>query len=146
MKINIWMRACMHAKLLQSCLTLAAPWTIALKGPLSMGFSRQEYQSGLTCPPPEELPDPGIEPCLLHFLHWHASSLALVQPGNSKYFGCVMLKHISRNPLLQQGTRTKAHQMGRPKCEWGHSKTEAGRKVSSESCSVVFDSLQPHGL
>ena len=37
-------------------------WTIARQAPLSMGFSRQEYWSGLPCPPPRDLPDPGIEP------------------------------------------------------------------------------------
>ena len=37
-------------------------WTIAHHAPLSMGFSRQEYCSGLPCPPPGDLPDPGIEP------------------------------------------------------------------------------------
>ena len=37
-------------------------WTVAQQGPLSMGFSRQEYWSGLPCPPPGDLPDPGIEP------------------------------------------------------------------------------------
>ena len=36
------------------------PWTIALQAPLSMGFSRQEYWSGLPCPP-GDLPDPGIK-------------------------------------------------------------------------------------
>ena len=40
----------------------AIPWTVAQQAPLSMGFSRQEYWSGLPCPPPEDLPDPGIEP------------------------------------------------------------------------------------
>ena len=35
-------------------------WTIAHQAPLSMGFSRQEYWSGLPCPPPGDLPDPGI--------------------------------------------------------------------------------------
>ena len=40
----------------------ATPWTVAHQAPLSMGFSRQEYWSGLPCPPPEDLPDPGIEP------------------------------------------------------------------------------------
>ena len=35
---------------------------IALQAPLSMGFSRQEYWSGLSCCPPGDLPDPGIEP------------------------------------------------------------------------------------
>ena len=43
----------------------ATAWTIALQAPLSMGFSRQEYWSGLPCPPPEDLPDPGIEPTSL---------------------------------------------------------------------------------
>ena len=40
------------------------PWTIARQAPLSMGFSKQEYWSGLPFPPPEELPNPGIEPWL----------------------------------------------------------------------------------
>ena len=38
------------------------PWTIAYQAPLFMGFSRQEYWSGLPFPPPGDLPDPGIEP------------------------------------------------------------------------------------
>ena len=40
----------------------ATPWTAALEAPLSMGFSRQEYWSGLPFPPPGDLPDSGIEP------------------------------------------------------------------------------------
>ena len=46
----------------KSCCTLATPGTIACQAPLSMGFSRQEYWSGLPCPPPGDLPNPGIEP------------------------------------------------------------------------------------
>ena len=46
----------------KSCLTLATPWTVARQAPLSMGFSRQEYWSGLPFPSPGDLPDPGIEP------------------------------------------------------------------------------------
>ena len=42
--------------------TLATPWTVAHQAPLSMGFSRQEYWSGLPFPSPGDLPDPGIEP------------------------------------------------------------------------------------
>ena len=38
------------------------PWTVACQAPLSMGFSKQEYRSGLPFPPPGELLDPGIEP------------------------------------------------------------------------------------
>ena len=45
-----------------SCVLLfVIPWTVAHQAPLSMGFSRQEYWSGLPCPPPGDLPDPGIE-------------------------------------------------------------------------------------
>ena len=40
----------------------ATLWTVAWQAPLSMGFSRQEYWSGLPCPPQGDLPDPGIEP------------------------------------------------------------------------------------
>ena len=38
------------------------PWTVALQTPLCMGFSRQEYWSGLPFPSPGDLPNPGIEP------------------------------------------------------------------------------------
>ena len=40
----------------------ATPWTVAYQAPASMGFSRQEYWSGLPFPSPGDLPDPGIEP------------------------------------------------------------------------------------
>ena len=40
-------------------------WTVAHQAPLSMGFSRQAYWSGLPCPPPGDLPDPGIESTFL---------------------------------------------------------------------------------
>ena len=39
-------------------------WTVACEDPLSMGFFRQGYWSGLPCPPSGDLPDPGIEPVL----------------------------------------------------------------------------------
>ena len=43
------------------CLFVAL-WTVARQAPLPMGFFRQEYWSGLLCPPPRDLADPGIEP------------------------------------------------------------------------------------
>ena len=46
----------------QSCPTLCDPWTVAHQAPLFMGFSRQEYWSGLPLPSPRDLPNPGIEP------------------------------------------------------------------------------------
>ena len=46
----------------KSPLTLVTPWTVACQAPLSMGFSRQEYWSGLPFPSPGGLPDSGIKP------------------------------------------------------------------------------------
>ena len=51
-------------------------WTVALHAPLSMGFSRQEYWSGLPVPSPGDLPHPGMEPAsLTPNQHWQAGSL-----------------------------------------------------------------------
>ena len=50
------------AKLLHSCPALCDPMGVARQAPLLMGFPRQEYWSGLPCPPPGDFPNPGIEP------------------------------------------------------------------------------------
>ena len=49
-------------RLKEGGLTLATPWTVACQAPLCVGFSRQEYWSGLPFPFLGDLPDPGIEP------------------------------------------------------------------------------------
>ena len=53
------------AKSLSHVWLFEIPWTVAHQAPLSMGFSRQEYWSGLPCPPPGDLPDPGTDPVSL---------------------------------------------------------------------------------
>ena len=50
---------CSVASVMSDSVTL---WTVALQAPLSMGFPRQEYWSGLPIPSPGDLPNPGIEP------------------------------------------------------------------------------------
>ena len=50
------------ARLLSHVPLVATLWTVARQALLSMGFSWQEYWSGLPLPPPSDLPDPGIEP------------------------------------------------------------------------------------
>ena len=55
-------------------------WTVALQAPLPMGFSKQEYWSGLPFPSPRDLSNPGIEPGSLTS-PWQAGSLLLVPPG-----------------------------------------------------------------
>ena len=47
---------------LLSCLTLSDPMDVDHQAPLSMGFSMQEYQHGLLCPSPGDIPNPGIKP------------------------------------------------------------------------------------
>ena len=68
--------SCVCAQLLQSCLTFVTLWTVVPQGSLSMGFSRQDYWSGLPCPPPGNLPDPGTEhesPALQEILYHKAT-------------------------------------------------------------------------
>ena len=68
--------------------SLATPWTVAHQAPLSVGFSRQDYWSGLPCPSPGDLPYPVIEPgsphCrqILYHLSYQASPVHL----NKSYF------------------------------------------------------------
>ena len=59
--IYIYMCVGMHAQSLSHIRIFLTPWTVALWAPLSMGFSSQEYWSGLPLPLPGNLPDPGIE-------------------------------------------------------------------------------------
>ena len=50
-----------HVKYIQHMLLFVTPWAVACQGPLSTGFSSQEYWSGLPIPIPEDFPDSGIE-------------------------------------------------------------------------------------
>ena len=60
--IGSWLKICVCLCVLSCVQLFATPWTVALQAPLSMGFSRQEYWSGLSFPSLEDLPGPGIEP------------------------------------------------------------------------------------
>jgi hypothetical protein len=66
----------------KSCLTLVTPWTVACQVPLSMGFSGQEFWTGLPFPSPGDLPDPGIEPAS-PVLHKHI--LLTEPPGKARW-------------------------------------------------------------
>ena len=63
----------------------ATPWTIAHQAPLSLGFSRQEYWNGLPCPPPGDLPDPGMEPALV------GRFFTTSPPGKAQWEGLLLL-------------------------------------------------------
>ena len=102
-----------HAKWLSRVPLFATPWTVAHQAPLSMGFSRQEYWSGLPRPPPGNLPDPGIEPesLMSHALAgglfttsatWEAQS----QTGAPTYFSI----HVELRWVLSSATATPSLQ------------------------------------
>ena len=62
LKDSVYVYVCVRAQLLSHVRLFVTPWTVAYQDPLFMGFSRQEYWSGLPFPPPGHPPDPGIEP------------------------------------------------------------------------------------
>ena len=74
--------ACVRAKLLQSRLTLCNPMDHSPPAPLSMGFSREEYWSGLPCPPPGDLSNLGIKPTSLKSPALQVDSLPLSHRGS----------------------------------------------------------------
>ena len=55
----------MYAQLLSHVQLFVAAWTVAQQAPLPKGFFHQEYWRGLPCPPPGDLPNPGIKPVFL---------------------------------------------------------------------------------
>ena len=71
---------CVHA---QSVSDSATSWTVAHRAPLSMGFSKQEYWSGLPFPSPGDLTDPGIKP---RSPALQADSLSSEPPGKQKHY------------------------------------------------------------
>ena len=75
------MCTCTHAKLLYSCLTLCSSMDHSPQASLSMGFSRQEYWSGLSCSPQGDLPHPGIETTFLRSPALAGRFFTLISPG-----------------------------------------------------------------
>ena len=91
----------------QSCLTLWPHGLHPARLLCPWGFSKQEYWCGLSCPPPGDLPDPGIKPMSLMSLHSQASYLPLAPAG----------KHIPVVCLVAQSCPTLWNPMDRnPPC------------------------------
>ena len=74
---------CVHA--LSGVWLFATPWTVACQVPLFMGFPKQEYWSRLPFPTLGIFLTQGLNPCLLHLLHWQADSLLLSYLGSLKH-------------------------------------------------------------
>ena len=74
----------MHAQSLHCVQLFATLWIVAYQAPLFMGFSRQEYWSGLLCPPPGDLPNPGIQPTSPAAPALQADSLPLIHQDSER--------------------------------------------------------------
>ena len=103
--------ACMPVQSL-SCVQLFATSTVALHTPLSMEFSRQDYQSGLSFPTPGNLPDPGIEPGspLLQM-----DSLPLVPPESPRFSSLLLLNQWDDGKYCHQCIKKNLGSFGVPK-------------------------------
>ena len=84
----------------------ATLWTIAQQAPPSMGFSRQEYWSGLPFPSPGDLPNPGIEPTSPAL---QADALTSEPPGKPKNTGVGSLSLLQRIFLTQESNWSLLH-------------------------------------
>ena len=87
----------------------ATPWTVACQAPLSMEFSRKEYQTGLLFPSPGDLSDPGIEP---RSPALHAESLPSEPPGTLTCLGISKSwchnERVLHDPIKTRCAATKA--------------------------------------
>ena len=90
-----------ESEVTQLCPTLCDPWTVAHQAPPSMGFSRQEYWSGLPFPSPGDLPDPGIKP---RSPTLQADTLTSAPPGKPLNTG---IQSLRKRPIETQNFRTK---------------------------------------
>ena len=106
------MEYCMCAKSLQLCLTLCDPMDVAWQAPLSTGFSRQEYWSGLPCPPPGDFPSPGIEPAPLALspalpLSQEEAHSGVLPSLKKDTFKSVLRRWMNLKPVIQGEVRKR---------------------------------------
>ena len=81
----------MKVKSLSRVQLFTTPWTVACQAPPPMGFSRQEYWSGLPFPSPGDLSDPGIEPGSPAM---QVDSLPSEPPGNPSFLWVYLDFHV----------------------------------------------------
>ena len=133
------------------------PWTVAHQASPSMGFSRQEYWSGLPFPSLGDLPNPGIEP---ESPALQADALTSEPPGKPSYrlrnpkFGALdLIMHILTHQLIDMPTRLKSHSTTNTNWVKPNSIPLVNGVLVNHltvcvcvSHSVMYYSLHPHGL
>ena len=144
----------MHAKSFQSWRLFATLWTIVHQAPLSMGFSRQEYRSGLPFPSPGHLPDPGVK---LWSPISQADSLASEPPEkpqclvsstqNSRGMASILWEQsiwdsFQRSKFVAQALTTAGRRSRGHGCSQGGWKEGAGMKGQCKSDSLPQEGAQ----
>ena len=107
----------------KSCLTLATPWTVACQAPLSMGFSRQEYWSGLSFPSPGGVfPTQGSNPHFLYSCIADGYFLPLprqMSPWEEEHTPLVLARRESPSPVTHPpGDITSGKMLAINGCPW----------------------------
>ena len=117
----------------------ATPWTVARQAPLCVGFPRQEYWSGLPCPPPGDLPCPGIEPEVLTSPALIGGFFTTRATWEAQQLRIFLIKIVCYICIFKPETTSVSHL----------------HEIASGSCSslhlllfshlVISNSFQPHG-
>ena len=131
-----------------SCPLKAILWTVACQTPLSMGFSRQEYWSGLPCPPPRDLLGPGMEstflmsPALADGFFTTSATWEALKKGRTSLKKKKTPKIHAAQPsssLQRQGPRRSTGKLSLHSC--GHAEIlSAGPQPSLLTLPVMFSS------
>ena len=130
----------MCSKSLSRVRLCATSWTVAHQAPLSMELSRQEYWSGLPCPPLVDLADPGMELASLTSPAL-AGGLSLAPPGKPSCHSST-----KGNPEFtdtEAAERGLGRSAGRQTTQWSQSQT-AGRLLDSKSGLLLLSSNTVH--
>ena len=133
----LWSQQRKKVKSLSHVQLFATPWTIAWQAPLSMGFSRQEYWSGLPFPSPGDLPKPGIEPGSPAL--W-ADALSSEPPGKPLHFSW---EKNNKSPSYweRSGTQIRSQLWESTKKYWQTSFPVGTPVFAKDSSETVFPSL-----
>ena len=131
--------------------------TVVRQAPLSMGFSRQEYWSGLHGLLQGFFPIQGSNPCLLYLLHWQASSLPLTSPGKPIWmcvynhilvfkYPCTLKEMRTPWRIVNSGLDEEKYRMILEHLLFKNVRKHEKNYMSMLSHSVMSDSLGPQGL
>ena len=123
----------LYAQSLQLCPTVCNLWMAACQAPLSTGFSRQEYWSGLPCPPPGDLSDPRNPPAL------QADSSSLSHWGSMCVCVCVCTVNFQMSKLDLE--KAEEPEIKLPTSVRSQKKQENSRKTSTSALLITLKPL-----